>query len=104
MKSWTVELTTESETNLKADFKSEKITSADIKVIKRWVADVENQGLESMQKMPDWRDHELEGEWSGHHAVSFSYTGRIIYRVENEKVIVRVVRVTADHNYKKERS
>jgi mRNA-degrading endonuclease YafQ of YafQ-DinJ toxin-antitoxin module len=61
---------------------------------------VEEQGLDFTQHKPDWRDHDLAGEWKGHRAISFSYTGRII-RVENEKIIVRVVRVTADHDYRK---
>ncbi|MGE0632282.1 MAG: type II toxin-antitoxin system mRNA interferase toxin, RelE/StbE family [Pseudobdellovibrionaceae bacterium] len=100
-KSWSVELTKEAEKGLRLDFKAGKVTSDDIKVIKRWIVDVEEQGLEFAQHKPDWRDHDLSGEWKGHRAISFSYTGRVIYRVENEKIIVRVVRVTADHNYKK---
>lgn len=100
-KSWSVELTDEAEKELRTNFKTGKITSEDVKVIKRWIVDVEEQGLEFAQRKPDWRDHELDGRWSGHRAVSFSYSGRIIYRIENEKIIVRVVRVTADHDYKK---
>lgn len=100
-KTWSVEMTKEAEKSLRLDFKNGKITSADIKVIKRWIADVEGQGLEYSQNKPDWRDHQLKGNWKAHRAISFSYTGRLIYRVENEKVVVRVVRVTADHDYKK---
>ena len=100
-KSWSVEMTKEAEKELRSDFESGRVTADDVKVIKRWIADVEDQGLEYAQHKSDWRDHELEGEWKNHRAISFSYTGRVIYRVENEKVIVRVVRVTADHDYKK---
>ena len=100
-KSWSVELTGEAEKELRTNFKTGKITSEDIKVIKRWIVDVEEQGLDFAQRKSDWRDHELDGPWKGHRAISFSYSGRVIYRVENEKVIVRVVRVTADHDYKK---
>jgi addiction module RelE/StbE family toxin len=101
VKKWSVEMTDEAEATLRADFEYGRIISEDIKVIKRWIADVEEQGLEYAQRSKDWRDHELEGEWKGHNAISFSHMGRVIYRVENEKVIVRVVRVTADHDYKK---
>jgi len=100
-KSWSVEMSKEGERALRLDFRSGKITTDDIKVIKRWIADVEEQGLEFAQHKTDWRDHQLAGEWRGHRAISFSYAGRVIYRVENEKIIVRVVRVTADHDYKK---
>lgn len=48
---------------------------------------------------PNWRDHDLDGKWKGHWAVFFSHEGRIIYRVEKARVIVRVVRVTATHDY-----
>ncbi|HMN69210.1 MAG TPA: type II toxin-antitoxin system mRNA interferase toxin, RelE/StbE family [Bdellovibrionales bacterium] len=100
-KSWSVELTDEAEKELRTSFKTGKVTSEDVKVIKRWIVDVEEQGLDFAQRKPDWRDHELDGQWKGHRAISFSYSGRVIYRIENEKIIVRVVRVTADHDYKK---
>ncbi len=100
-KPWKVELTKEAEKSLRLDFKSGKITTGDIKVLKRWIADIEDQGLDFTQHKSDWRDHSLDGEWKGHRAISFSYSGRVIYRVEEEKIIVRVVRVSADHDYKK---
>lgn len=98
---WSVEMSKEAEIGLRRDFKSGRISSLDIKVIKRWIADIEDHGLEFAQTKADWRDHSLTGEWSGHRAVSFSFSGRVIYRIENEKVIVWVVRVTANHDYRK---
>jgi addiction module RelE/StbE family toxin len=100
MKNWTVEMTQEAEERLRLDLSDGRITGDDIKVIKRWIEDVETLGLEHARKERSWRDHPLQGEWFGHRDVSFSYAGRIIYRVESEKVIVRVVRVTADHDYR----
>ncbi len=100
-KRWSVEMTKEAEKNFRLDFKIGKFTLDDVKVIKRWIADLEEQGLEFVQHKADWRDHSLAGKWEGHRAISFSYRGRVIYQVENEKIIVRVVRVTADHDYKK---
>ncbi|OFZ20365.1 MAG: hypothetical protein A2Z20_12660 [Bdellovibrionales bacterium RBG_16_40_8] len=100
-KRWGVELTAEAEKKLRVDFKSGVINPDDIKIIKRWIADVEELGIEFAQHKPDWRDHELDGQWKGHRAISFSFSGRVIYRIEDEKIVVRVVRVTADHDYKK---
>ena len=100
-KKWSVEMTKEAEKRLRTDFNSGQITDIDIKVIKRWIADIEDQGLEFTQHKADWRDHQLVGEWKGHRSISFSFSGRVIYKAENEKVIVRVVRVTASHDYKK---
>ncbi len=101
MKNWIVELTTEAETQLRTDFKTGIISSTDVKVIKRWIADVEDMGLDFAQNKSDWRDHELEGKWKGHRAISFSFSGRVIYRVERTRIVVQVVRVTTNHDYKK---
>ncbi|MGB4971163.1 MAG: type II toxin-antitoxin system mRNA interferase toxin, RelE/StbE family [Cyclobacteriaceae bacterium] len=100
-KKWVVELTSAAEKQLREDFKSGFITQSDIKVIKRWIADIEEMGLEYSQLKSDWRDHELDGKWKGYRAVSFSYSGRVIYQLLKGRVVVQVVRVTADHNYKK---
>lgn len=94
-------MTSAAEKQLKSDFKAGVLTSLDIQVIKRWIADIEDQGLDFTQHKSDWRDHALTGDWKGHRAISFSYSGRIIYRVEDERVVVRVVRVTAGHDYRK---
>ncbi len=40
--------------------------------MKKWIADIEDMGLEFTQHKADWRDHELDGEWKGHRAISFS--------------------------------
>jgi hypothetical protein len=64
-KPWTVELTSEAEKALRADFTAGKITVDDVKVIKRWIADLEEQGLEYTQNKKDWRDHELSGNGVG---------------------------------------
>lgn len=99
MSHWKVEMTKGSEAQLIMDFRSGIISAEDIKVIKRWGHEVESEGLEWAQSNITWRDHELNGKWKNHRAISFSYSGRVIYRVENEKIIVRVVRVTSDHDY-----
>ena len=47
-KNWSVEMTKEAEKSLRLDFKTGKVTSDDIKVIKRWIADVENKVWNSL--------------------------------------------------------
>ncbi len=64
-KNWSVEMTAEATKKLRSDFKSGKVTIDDVKVIKRWIADVEELGLEYSQNKPDLRDHVLDGEWKG---------------------------------------
>lgn len=97
--SWKVEMTHESELQLIQDFNDGLITKEDVSILKKWIRDVEENGLEAAQTNRTWRDHALYDKWSGHRAISFSYAGRAIYRVEKAKVIVRVVKITHEHDY-----
>jgi addiction module RelE/StbE family toxin len=85
---------------LRADFQNGKITAENIEIIRIWVADIEERGLKFAQNKADWRDHELRGKWEDHRAISFSHSGRLIYRVEDHRLIVKVIRITPDHNHK----
>lgn len=83
-------------------FETKHLSRTDLEVIKEWHKTVVNGGPEVLLKRPDvWADHALYGEWQGYRSSSFSYKGRIIYRIENKIVTVVVVRITNDHNYKK---
>lgn len=97
--SWQVTLTKQAEAQLIADIQAGWITRDDRAVIRKWIMEVEEIGIESAQANKNWRDHELDGQWAGYRTISFSFEGRVIYRVEKVKVIVRVVRVTHDHDY-----
>lgn len=101
MKSWSVDYEAHVSEELIAAFKARRLSSDDIKIIKRWVQEVEAKGLPFAQSNKDWRDHELtRGQWRGFRAISFSYSGRLIYRVEDKRLIVMVVRITPDHNFR----
>ncbi|MBX9767613.1 MAG: hypothetical protein K2X47_10115 [Bdellovibrionales bacterium] len=85
-------------------FESHELTEDDKIVIQTWAQTVAEHGPDELQKRPSvWADHPLTGEWRGYRASSFSYKGRIIYQVKDKIVTVIVVRITADHNYKKEK-
>ncbi len=106
---------------LKKAFREGEVTLEDIEVIRVWVRQVEEFGPNSLCKTwnlkeaqsPDesvlsregsdvnfWNDHELTKDWAGHRSSSFSKSGRIIYKVENEQIkIVRVVKITGTHSY-----
>lgn len=99
---WTVVWTNEVDLRLEADFKSGRLNKEDIRLLKRWRAKVEEGGPESLRKTTYWGDHALYGEWWGYRSSCFSHRGRIIYKVINDRVEVIVVRITPDHNYKKE--
>ncbi len=96
---WRVEMTPESESKLISDFRSGDISKLDVIIIKQWVAEMEDKGLEPTQRNANWRDHRLYGRWFGQRAISFSYEGRLIYRVEKISRVILVVHVTHNHNY-----
>ena len=85
-----------------ADVRAGRITKDDIDVIKRWTIKVEEEGPESLWQSEYWGDHPLSGEWQGYRSSCFSNSGRIIYRIFDDRVEVRVVRLTPDHNYRKD--
>ena len=83
-------------------FESYALSDDDRNVIHQWAKLVKKEGPEALQKFPQtWADHALYDEWRGYRASSFSYKGRIIYKVEDKIVTVIVVRITIDHDYKK---
>ncbi len=59
---WVVELTDEAEARLVSDIGSGLITRDDVAVMKKWIEEVEEKGIEVAQNNPSWRDHELEGK------------------------------------------
>ncbi|MEO6775976.1 MAG: hypothetical protein ABI467_23650 [Kofleriaceae bacterium] len=82
-------------------FQDNALTTDDRIVIQKWAELVRDHGPEALSERPGmWADHPLYGEWRGHHASSFSNSGRIIYKIEEQVVTVAVVRITPDHNYR----
>jgi mRNA-degrading endonuclease YafQ of YafQ-DinJ toxin-antitoxin module len=83
-------------------FHGKQLTPEDRQVIHQWAKEVAAHGPQVLLKKPDiWADHSLSGKWEGYRASSFSYRGRIIYRVEDQVVTVIVVRISPDHDYKR---
>ena len=83
-------------------FQKKTLTHDDLEVIKEWRKTVGEGGPGALLNRPDiWADHPLYGEWVGYRSSSFSYKGRLIYRVESKIVTVVLVRITKDHDYKK---
>lgn len=97
---WTVDFKPEVAKQIAEQRQTGELSIDDIAAIKRWVLIIERFGLVAVQTAK-WHDHPLEAEWTGFRAAAFSPAGRIIYSVENDRLVVWVVRVTASHNYKK---
>ena len=78
-----------------------RITKADEEVIAAWIRQIAMHGPESIRADRKWADHELEADWLGYRSSAFSVRGRIIYRVEEKVVKVKIARITDVHDYKK---
>ncbi|MBF0313908.1 MAG: hypothetical protein HQK50_17975 [Oligoflexia bacterium] len=98
---WQVKLTEKAEKELMRNLKKGVFTNEDIEVLKLWIQHMEKLGPDVLKEMSRWDDHALHREWLGYRSSCFSYSGRIIYRVIEHKIIVEVVRVTKDHDYSK---
>lgn len=98
---WKVKMEDRAEAELTQLLKDKVVSSADIKVLLRWVSDMEEHGPEYVAGSSEWHDHALEREWTGHRSSAFSSSGRVIYKILDDLIVVEVAKVTTDHNYKK---
>ena len=62
---------------------------------------MEKIGPDELMRMGKYDDHHLDGEWKGFRSACFSPSGRIIYSVDDGKIIIKVVRISPDHDYKR---
>lgn len=98
---WIVELRAEAEDELRDLLALELVTKADIKVLLRWVNEMEEFGPAFIATSFEWYDHELERDWKGFRSSAFCHSGRIIYKLDDKKKRVSVYRVTVVHDYKR---
>lgn len=100
---WKVLFIADAEKDIRSLLKSGHLSGSDREVIATWIKQVQEFGPDSLRTSSNfWHDHDLHNEWRGHRASAYSFKGRIIYRVEEKKIIVVVVKVTATHDYSKE--
>ena len=81
--------------------KNKVVSKEDIKVLLRWVYEMEEFGPEYIEKSNEWHDHELDRDWLGFRSSAFSSSGRVIYKIIDDLIVVQVAKVTTDRNYKK---
>lgn len=98
---WTVDMTTEAKAQLKDLLKKGLVANADVKVLLKWVDEMEEFGPDFIAQSSEWHDHELLREWAGFRSSAFSSAGRVIYKIRENQIIVEVHKVTTEHNYKK---
>ena len=74
-----------------------------IEVLKRyekWKDIIVLSGPKGLKQIKGFNDEALRGEWKGYRSSRLNIQYRIIYKIENEQLYVRVVKVTA-HDYRR---
>jgi len=82
---------------------SRQLGSVPVDVLKRyekWKEIVSISGPEGLRRIRGFNDEALRGEWKGFRSSRLSLQYRVIYRVERDKVLVQVIRVTP-HDYRR---
>jgi hypothetical protein len=75
------------------------LSEEDLLVIRAWVQEMGSFGPDYIKGCGYWNDHPLREKRAGERSSSFSESGRIIYRVAGDKILIRVLKVTAKHEY-----
>ena len=80
-----------------------KLARIPIEVLKRyekWKDIVEISGTEGLRLIKGFHDESLLGQWQGHRSSRLGLKYRLIYRIENKRLYVQVIDITA-HDYRK---
>ena len=71
-----------------------------LKRYEKWKDIVQLSGPSGLHLIKGLRDEALRGEWKGHRSSRLGQQYRVIYLIEREAVIVKVVSLTA-HDYRR---
>jgi addiction module RelE/StbE family toxin len=74
------------------------IKSLPVDILKRyekWKDIVAISGSVGLKQIKGFNDEALRGEWKGHRSSRLNIQYRIIYKIENEQLFVKVIKVTA---------
>jgi len=80
-----------------------QLKSLPVDVLKRyekWKDIVALSGPSGLKQITGFKDEALRGEWKGYRSSRLNIQYRIIYKIENEQLFVKVVKVTP-HDYRR---
>lgn len=101
---WKVKINKKCEAEITKMLEENDISDEEYNVIRDWIKFVMKNGPYKLKDFPfyNFNDHELirDKKWKNCRSSSFSYSGRIIYKIKDNVVTVEVLRITNDHNYK----
>ena len=71
-----------------------------LKRYEKWKDVVTISGPKGLKQIKGFHDEALRGEWKGYRSSRLNIQYRIIYKIENEQLYVKVIKVTA-HDYRR---
>ena len=80
-----------------------QLASLPVDVAKRyekWKDIIRISGPDGLKQIKGFHDEALRGEWKGHRSSRLNIQYRVIYKIEKDLVLVRVVNVTP-HDYRR---
>ena len=80
-----------------------QLASLPVDVAKRyekWKDIIRISGPDGLKQIKGFRDEALRGEWEGYRSSRLNIQYRVIYKIEKDLVLVRVVNVTP-HDYRR---
>jgi addiction module RelE/StbE family toxin len=80
--------------------KLSRIPEEVLKRYEKWKDIVEISGPPGLRLIKGFHDESLRGEWRGWRSSRLGLKYRVIYRIENDKLYVQVIDITA-HDYRK---
>ena len=77
-----------------------KMPKQELKRYEKWKDIVQLSGPEGLRLIRGFNDELLRGDWKGHRSSRLGDQYRVIYRVENKRLLVMVIELTA-HDYRR---
>ena len=77
-----------------------KLPTEILKRYEKWKDIVMLSGPSGLRLIKGFHDEALRGDWKGHRSSGLGQQYRVIYRIENQEIVVKVVDVTS-HDYKR---
>lgn len=71
-----------------------------LKRYEKWKDIVHVSGPQGLRLIKGFNDEPLKGKWKGHRSSRLGQQYRVIYRIEREEIVVKVIDVTA-HDYRR---
>ena len=93
-KTWKIVTLDKAAAEIQLLVKNGYLTRDDQELIRVWSREIVTYGVSHILNSKKWNDHAQDGNWRGFRSASFSYSGIIIYKIIESRVVAEVVRIT----------